>query len=127
MAKKRKPTMEKEYLRGVIKLIMKRKSETKKEGKKRVGGHEVKFRIPAKWEKNWAQLLKFSGKSEQELVLDLIEDEVVMMGSKEEKDSYDRMEDAAKEVHENLGADGLSRFSKEVRLVAKKLVEATRG
>lgn len=85
--------------------------------------HEVKFRIPDEWEKNWRRLVEISGKSEQELVLDLIEDEVTLMATKEEKDSYDRMESAAREVHKHLGREGLEQFSKEVRLLAKKLVE----
>ena len=99
----------------------KRKQKTKRESKKLVKGHEVKFRIPADWEKKWKQLVKMYGKSEQELVLDLIEDEVTMMRTKEEKESYDRMEDAAREVHKKMGARGLERFSKDVWLVAKKL------
>lgn len=89
--------------------------------------HEIKVKIPAEWEKKWKRLLKISGMSEQELILDLIRDEVETITTKREKESYDRMEDAAREVHKSLGAEGLEKFSQEVQLLAKKLIEAMSG
>lgn len=89
--------------------------------------NKVEFEIPDELKEDWEKLLETSGMNESELLFDLIEDELTVMKTGKEKESYDRMEDAAREVHENLGSEGLERFSEEVRLIAKKLVESEEG
>jgi hypothetical protein len=69
--------------------------------------------IPDEWEEKWKHLLEIYGKSEAELVLDLIEDEVELMVS-EQKGAYDRMEDAARYIHEKMGSWGLTQFPQSV-------------
>lgn len=88
---------------------------------------EISFTLPEGWEENWERLLKLYNKNESDLVLDLIKDEVTLILAKKQKNSYERMENAARQVYDALGAEGLDQFSREIELVAKKLVETVEG
>ena len=61
--------------------------------------------------------------SESELVLRLIEDEVMVMEAKAEKEAYERMEKAARMIYEIAGEEGLKHFAREVELIARKIHE----
>ena len=84
---------------------------------------KVEILIPDEWEKTWRKLLKLYELKDHELVLELIKDEVSVIAGERERKSYERMEAAAKEVNRNLGSECLDQFSREVELLAKKLVE----
>lgn len=86
---------------------------------------KVDILIPDEWEKTWLKLLKLYNLKDHELVLELIKDEVAVIAGERERKAYERMEAAAKEVNRNLGAECLDQFSREVELLAKKLVEGS--
>lgn len=88
---------------------------------------KIVFTIPDKWEDTWKKLSELYGVSDEDLLWELVKDEVVVVSGKAEKKAYERIEAAAREIHRELGADYLDRFSREVELLAKKLVESMVG
>jgi hypothetical protein len=84
----------------------------------------VTFTIPDEWESRWEKLLEIYGTDADHLVRELIKHEVAIIETKEQKEALMRIEDAAKDVYEVAGAEGLEKFADAVRLMAKKIVEA---
>jgi len=84
---------------------------------------KVVLNIPDEWEDEWEKLLELYGASDEDLAWELLKDELAVITGKKEKEAYERMEKAAREVHTNLGPDYLDKFSREIELLAKKLVE----
>jgi len=79
--------------------------------------------IPDEWEDEWMKLLELYSTSDEDLLWQLIKDELTVISGKKEKDAYERIEAAAREIQRSLGADHLDQFSREVELLAKKLIE----
>jgi hypothetical protein len=90
-------------------------------------GRKVCFEIPDERIHEWEQLMVIYGVSESELAWLLIKDELAVIGGEKEREAYERMEAAARQVYKVLGSDYLDQFSREVELVAKKLVEHVEG
>lgn len=88
---------------------------------------KIVFTVPDKWEDAWKKLLELYGVSDEDLLWELIKDEVALISGKTEKGAYERIEAAAREIHRELGADYLDGFSREVELLARKLVESMVG
>lgn len=86
-------------------------------------GRKIEFTIPDEWEDKWRRLLDLYGVNESELVLKLIEDEVMVMEAKAEREAYERIEKAARMVYEIAGRNGLEFFAKEIELIARKVTE----
>jgi len=88
---------------------------------------KIVFTIPDEWEDAWKKLSELYGVSDEDLLWELVKDEVAIISGKTEKKAYERIESAAREIHRELGADYLDRFSMEVELLARKLVETMVG
>ena len=86
----------------------------------------VIVRIPPEHSKDWRKLCEFNEASDEDLILELIKSELVKRFGKE-KTAYKRIEIAADEISRNLGKDRLEEFSKQIELLAKKLVERQEG
>jgi len=86
-------------------------------------GKKIEFTIPDKWEDKWQKLLELYHVNDSELVLRLIEDEVMVMTAKHEREAYERIEKAIRMVYEVAGRDGLEFFAKEIELIARKVAE----
>lgn len=82
--------------------------------------------IPGEYLDNWRKLQELYGLGEAELLWKLIEDEISVMVGREERDAYERIEAAVREVHKVLGKDALEEFSHPIEILAKKLIEEVR-
>jgi len=82
--------------------------------------------IPDEYLDNWKKLQELYGLEEGQLLWKLIEDEISVMVSKKEKDAYERIEAAIREIHKVLGKDALEEFSHHIEILAKKLTEELR-
>lgn len=84
---------------------------------------KVVLTIPDEWEDEWKKLLELYGLSDEDLAWDLIKDEIAVISGKKEKEAYGRIESAVREIHRSLGGEYLDRFSREIEILAKKLLE----
>ena len=66
--------------------------------------------IPDEYLDNWKKLQELYGLEEDKLLWKLIEDEISVMVSKREKDVYERIEAAIREIHKVLGEEALEQF-----------------
>lgn len=82
--------------------------------------------IPDEYLDNWKKLQELYGLEEGQLLWKLIEDEISVMVGKKEKDAYERIEAAIREIHKVLGKDALEEFSHHIEILAKKLTEELR-
>jgi len=82
--------------------------------------------IPDEYLDNWRKLQELYGLEEDKLLWKLIEDEINVMVSKREKDAYERIEAAIREIHKVLGEEALEQFSRHIEILAKKLIEEVR-
>ena len=79
--------------------------------------------IPDEYLDNWKKLQELYGLEDDKLLWKLIEDEISVMIGKKEKDAYERIEAAIREVHKVLGKEALEEFSRHIEILAKKLIE----
>ena len=84
---------------------------------------KVVVEIPDEYLDNWRKLQELYGLDEGRLVWKLIEDEISVMVGREERDAYERVERAIREIHKALGREALKEFSRRVEILARKFIE----
>ena len=86
----------------------------------------IVVQIPPELAENWRKLCELHRASEDDLVLEMIRSELERR-FRAERDAHERIRKAAEEIHRTLGKDRLEKFSREIELLAKKLIEQSGG
>jgi hypothetical protein len=84
---------------------------------------KIMFELPKGWENSWHHLEKLFGLKGQKLLQRLIKDEIHTMKTKRHIEAYEDVEAAMRDIEQATGTDGMVEFAKQVRLIAKKVVE----